>query len=168
MTPAVTTRLLVAGTCAALCLTLVGVMRELVRDHADFLSRIALPGDAPTVQVAAGEMIDSLATVVSDRDPFRLSREPSEVAYAADHPPTAGAPPPPPKPTIAVTGIIGPPWAAVVEGAPGRDGGTVAKVGDTLAKAPFAVTVLRYISHDTVTLATPDTIWKLTVRPAWR
>ena len=79
-----------------------------------------------------------------------------------------GMPPVPPKPPIALSGIIGPPWVAVLEGVPGHDASWLAKVGDTVSRAPFAITGLRRITRDAVMLGTADTMWNLTVRPAWR
>ena len=55
-----------------------------------------------------------------------------------------GMPPVPPKPPIALSGIIGPPWVAVLEGSRAT-ASWLAKVGDTVSRAPFAITVLRRI-----------------------
>ena len=104
----------------------------------------------------------SLAALVAT-DPFRAARHPSPVAYK---PELEGAPPPPPRaprPALAVSGIIGgPPWSAVLEGIPGREGGAVVRGGDTLGGLR-----VRQVTRDTVVITGMDTTWRLIVRRAW-
>jgi hypothetical protein len=108
--------------------------------------------------------IDDTAGVIGDRDPFRLTREPSSVPYVAGHEGWV-APPPAPRPIVTLSGIVGPPWEAVLEGVPGRAGSLVAAAGDTVSRAPLGLLVVRRVGRDTVVLVGTDTIWKLVVRP---
>ncbi len=107
--------------------------------------------------------IDVAVIALTETDPFRAGRRPSPVAY---QPTRDGAPPPPPRatrPGLALSGIIGgPPWSAVLEGVPGRDGGSVVRTGDTLGGLK-----VRAAGRDTVVIIGMDTTWRLTVRRAW-
>ena len=106
---------------------------------------------------------DAAAASLVASDPFRGPRHPSPVGYRPD---LEGAPPPPPRPprpALAVSGIIGgPPWSAVLEGVPGREGGAVVKGGDTLGGLR-----VRAVRRDTVVITGMDTTWRLIVRRAW-
>lgn len=96
-------------------------------------------------------------------DPFRLERKPSGVPYS---PAMEAAPPPsrPPRPALGVAGIVGgPPWEALLEGIPGREGTTLVRRGDTLSGLR-----VRSITKDTVRITGMDTTWTLTVRRAWQ
>jgi hypothetical protein len=130
---------------------------------------IARQAAAAIPHIVAGDVIDDAAGATSDHDPFRLTREPSAVPYDAgqDGPPVT-APPPPPKPPLALSGIVGPPWVAVLEGVPGRTGSVLAKPGDTLSRLPLTLLILHRIWHDTVVVRGADTTWTLTVRHPWR
>lgn len=111
---------------------------------------------------------DSLAVAaerVFERDPFRLSRRPSATPYRPDQ---DGVPPPlasrPPRPQLAVSGFVGgPPWRAMLEGVPGRDGSVLVQTGDTVAQ--LRITRVR---RDTVVVQGLDTTWTLTLRRQWR
>ncbi|HEX8717401.1 MAG TPA: hypothetical protein VF722_10550 [Gemmatimonadaceae bacterium] len=135
------------------------------------------PAIAPLVDDARsnGEVAppDSLAATISritDRDLFRLERQPAVVGYgttstsgAASAGP-AGQPPEPPRPQFTVSGIVGgPPWAALLSGVPGRDGGVLVHSGDTLAG--FTV---RAVRRTGVTITGADTTWHLTLKAPWR
>lgn len=113
------------------------------------------PFDTDALQVAT----DSIAA----GDPFRFEHRPSSVPYTVQ---AEGAPPPsplPPKPKISVVGIIGgPPWEAVVEGIPGREGSVVVRQGETVGPLQFTS-----IKRDTVVVQGADTTWHLTLRRAW-
>lgn len=103
----------------------------------------------------------SLASDIVARNPFRLDRRPSSVPFGA--PPVVAAPPDPTRrPKIQLTGVFGPPWQAVLEGIPGREGSVVARVGDA-----FGTLRIRSIRRDTVVVQGADTTWKLTVRHVW-
>ncbi len=117
---------------------------------------------APPEHVTRSD-IDVAVIALTEADPFRAGRHPSPIAY---QPTRDGAPPPPPRatrPGLAVSGIIGgPPWSAVLEGVPGREGGSVVRTGDTLGGLQ-----VRAVRRDTVVVIGMDTTWRLTVRRAW-
>ncbi len=129
----------------------------------------AVAADVPGgVAPIDGDVIDSLATVTSDHDPFRLTREPASVPYAPEAQGAPLPPPRPPAPPIVLSGVVGPPWVALLDGVPGHSGSALAKPGDTLSRAPFAVVVLQRVGRDTVTVRSGDSAWALTVRQAWQ
>ena len=120
----------------------------------------AIPADmvgtaSESSNVALGE--DVMRVVA--RDLFRLARRPAVVPFGAAALPVTAPPPRSPVPSLRLTGILGPPWRAVVEGAPGVDEGTLVSAGDTLAGAR-----VHAISSETVTFRTSDTTWTLTLR----
>lgn len=99
-----------------------------------------------------------LARQISLGDPFRFDRRPSLVPFGTAPTEqsvvaryTARAP--------EVSGIVGPPWRAALEGVPGREGGVLVGVGDTLAG--WRVVALR---RDTIVIQAKDTTWRLAVR----
>jgi hypothetical protein len=124
-------------------------------------SSASVPGfpraESPKALAAAAELLVA-------RDPFRLERRPAVVAY---DPAAENAPPPsprPPRPALVVTGIIGgPPWEAVLEGIPGRQGSVLVRRGDTLAGLR-----VRAVGKDSVRIVGMDTTWTLIVRRAWQ
>lgn len=94
-------------------------------------------------------------------DPFRLSRRPATVAYS---PALEGlAPPPvarPPRPNFVLRGIVGgPPWSAIIDGIPGREGSVLLRKGDSVAAF-----VIRAVGRDSVIIKGADTTWQLTVK----
>lgn len=98
------------------------------------------------------------------RNPFRLDRKPADVRYNPWEPAVVTPPSPPPaRPPLALAGLLGPPWNALVEGIPGREGGVLLQVGDTAGGVQFVA-----LRGDTVVLAGFDTTWTLTARRAWR
>jgi hypothetical protein len=110
---------------------------------------------------------DSIARAVAytvANDPFRLSRQPATVAYS---PALEGLAPPsaprPPRPNLVLRGIVGgPPWSAILDGIPGRDGSIVLRTGDSVATL-----VVRAVGRDTVIIKGADTTWRLTVKRSW-
>lgn len=101
-------------------------------------------------------------------DPFRLDRRPSPVVFRAAEPafPLPGAPLPPPTPptTLVLRGTIGgPPWEALVEGLPKRQGAVVVRSGDR-----FGALRVRRVGRDTVVVTSPDSTWRLTVTRPWQ
>ncbi|MFL5560838.1 MAG: hypothetical protein ACJ79K_05105 [Gemmatimonadaceae bacterium] len=124
-------------------------------------SRIA----SPSLVMTSSTMreIDDAAAALPETDPFRAARHPSPVPYTPNQ---EGAPPPPPHapvPALSVSGIIGgPPWAAVLEGIPGRQGSIVVHPGDTLGGLR-----VRSVKRDSVVITGVDTTWRLIVRRAW-
>lgn len=113
----------------------------------------------------AGALTEAAAAIAAT-DPFRLERQASRVPYGAQPTPPEmpHSPPPPPRPALSVSGIIGgPPWEAIIEGVPGRDGGVLVSVGQLLGELR-----IRAIHRDTVIVEGPDTMWILTLRRPWQ
>lgn len=142
---------------------------QLMRAHAVIAARSAVESRAATALASGGfATADSLAAwmrAAVDRDPFRLLRHPSPIAYQAvfDGVPASPAPPKPSHPALALAGIVGgPPWAALVEGIPGREGATVVRAGDTLGGLR-----IRAVGRDTVIVRGADTTWKLVLKRPW-
>jgi hypothetical protein len=126
-----------------------------------------IPAAPPRITAST---LEAAVNDIADGDLFRPEREMPD-------PPAAGAPgaaampagiqplspPRPGRPHLVLRGVIGgPPWDAVVEGIPGRDGATVVRVGQTIA----GVTV-RSIRGDTVFARGLDTTWTLTLVRSW-
>ena len=123
----------------------------------------ALGTPAPILLPRSDALVAASEVLVA-RDPFRIERKPSGVAYS---PTLEGAPPPPPRPplpALAVAGIVGgPPWEALLEGIPGREGTALVRRGDTLSGLR-----VRSITKDSVRITGMDTTWSLTVRRTWQ
>ena len=124
----------------------------------------SVPGVASEPPRIDPDSIARAAAYIVANNPFRLSRQPSTVAYS---PALEGlAPPPtlrPPRPELVLRGIIGgPPWSAILEGIPGRDGSVMARRGDSLGTL-----IVRAVGRDTVIIKGADTTWRLTVKRPW-
>ena len=88
----------------------------------------------PSILRSPAAVLVGASEAIVARDPFRLERKPSDVAYGPAMETTAPPPPSPPRPALAVVGIVGgPPWEALVEGIPGRQSSVLVRRGDTLA-----------------------------------
>jgi len=135
----------------------------------------AAPTLAPVVGFSVGSARDiskwprtelvAASGIISGGNPFRIDRKPSSVIFGATAPASFGTyvPPKPPTAPLKVSGIIGgPPWAAVVEGFPGREGGVLVRGGDVINSFK-----IHRVGRDTVVVIGTDTTWKLTVRRAW-
>jgi hypothetical protein len=125
------------------------------------------PSPSPLPQAAAAPRrfnADSIARATDyavANDPFRLSRRPATVAYA---PALEGLAPPPvvrqPRPNFVLRGIVGgPPWSAIVDGVPGREGSVLLRRGDSVAAF-----VVRVVGRESVIIKGADTTWQLTVK----
>jgi len=108
---------------------------------------------------------DSLVHFIVARDPFRVTRRPSNVVYdplRLAQPAT----PPAPKPALVLVGIV---WdsgrdpTALVEGLPGADGSRPMRQGETIAGLR-----VKTITLNRVVITGLDTTWTLTVREPWR
>lgn len=106
---------------------------------------------------------------VAAAPPFRLDRRPA-VQYddplLHDAPPMLlPAPEPPSRPDLRLQGIVGRAgrWEAVLDGVPGREGGVLVRMGDTL---PSGLRV-QQVGADTVLVTASDTTWTLVVRRTW-
>jgi hypothetical protein len=60
-------------------------------------------------------------------------------------------------------GIVGgPPWDAMIDGIPGRQGSVLVRRGDTLGGLTVSA-----INRDTVTIHGSDTTWRLFIKRSW-
>ncbi len=142
------------------------VLAALAAARAAPLVEVEPPGSRtprrPVVTVPA-ESAAAWSRVIGARDPFRLERRPADVRYGAA-PRIEAMVQRPPRPALVLQGILGgPPWRAVVEGLPGRTGGTVLAEGDSVG--PLAV---RLVTRDSIVIAGMDTTWVLRIRETWR
>ena len=124
----------------------------------------SVPGAVSEPRRIDPDSIARAAAYIVANNPFRLSRQPATVAYS---PALEGlAPPPaarPPRPALVLRGIVGgPPWSAILDGIPGRDGSVMARRGDSLGTL-----IVRAVGRDTVIINGADTTWRLTVKRPW-
>jgi hypothetical protein len=104
---------------------------------------------------------DALSQAAADVIEGNLFRPDRTAPAASDGPasPPAPAAPPIPRPKFVLRGVIGgPPWDAIIDGLPGRPGGTVVRNGESIGG--FSITVR---SRDTVRVRGDDTVWTLTL-----
>ncbi|MGH7701479.1 MAG: hypothetical protein ACREMO_00145 [Gemmatimonadales bacterium] len=122
-----------------------------------------LPGGASGASQAEGRAEPHLERVVA-RDPFRMRRVPSPVAYDPIRIEAGPPPPSPPKPALSLSGIVaGEEPSAIIEGLPGTDGPRVLRPGERVAGI-----VVRRIEADRVVLEGFDTTWTLKVKEPWK
>jgi hypothetical protein len=114
----------------------------------------------------SNSVLRAAAGVVEHGDVFRLDRVPAPVPFgqlpSSDVAPVP-APPAPARPPLALQGIVGPPWQAVVEGLPDQEGPVVVRGGER-----FGELKVRSVSRDHVVVVGSDTVWRLTVRNPWQ
>jgi len=129
--------------------------------------RAAVP---PAPLVLAPGPLSYAAATITRADPFRLDRHPSAVAFSSRPDAVGGMampppppPPAPPKPQLAVSGIVGPPWTALLEGVPGRDGPVTVRTGDQVDALR-----IRRVDRDGVTVVGMDTTWRLSLKRTWQ
>lgn len=135
---------------------------RVTREMQTTVAEVVLPKVVRTERISDSTSAHSERIVASD--PFRLVRRPSPIAYRPELEGIAVAPPAPPKPPLMLAGTLGgPPWQAILEGVPGRDGALVVKTGDRVGDL-----TIRAVHRDTVVVAGLDTVWKLTVRRTWK
>ncbi|MFN2399093.1 MAG: hypothetical protein ABR543_10720 [Gemmatimonadaceae bacterium] len=108
------------------------------------------------------------AALIRDRNLFRFDRRPATVAFVPAVERMALPPPAvvaqPVRPALAVSGIIGgPPWQALIDGIPGREGHVLAYDG-----AVFGEIRIRKITRDSVVITGSDTTWRLALKRAWQ
>lgn len=130
-------------------------------------SRPAAPPEP--LRFSAGRLADAASTIARG-DPFRLDRHPSPVAFSAAPDAVNGMammppppPPSPPKPQLSISGIVGPPWTAVLEGVPGRDAPVAVRTGDRVGEL-----TVRRVGPDGVVVAGMDTTWRLSLKRTWQ
>lgn len=123
----------------------------------------ALPAVAPAPQRPTTDSLEEAVGVISEHNLFRPERAMADEQQAA--PVAMGMPMPPAvnRPRLVLRGVLGgPPWDAVIDGIPGREGAVVIRAGQSVA----GVTV-RTIRRDTVHARGFDTTWTLTLGRSW-
>lgn len=137
------------------------------------------PAEVPAGLVAAPtppspvirERLAAAGRTIAGGNPFRLDRAPAPMGFNQPADPNAMAmgapppyvPPPPPRPQLAVSGIVGPPWQALLEGVPGREGALPVRAGMQVGDLR-----IRSVTRDQVVVVGPDTTWRLPVRKPWQ
>ncbi len=154
---------------ATVLITITGLLavRRAVPPAARATSPVAWMSGPPRVPLApaAPAALTAAATAITAADPFRLDRHPATVAYRPelDGVPPPPPPPKPPKPALTVAGLVGgPPWAALLDGVPGRDGSVLVHAGDVLGTLH-----IRRVTLAGVIVSDPDTTWHLTLKHPW-
>lgn len=154
----------------ALAVLLLGWQRWRRAEPAAAAPPNALAATPPEPRRIPAARLEEAARSVNGGNPFRLDRVPAPIGFAqpSADPMMMGAPPPyepppPPRPQLAVSGIVGPPWRAVLEGVPGQESGVLVKRGDV-----FGELRIREVTQTTVTVSAPDTTWRLSVRRPWQ
>jgi hypothetical protein len=126
-----------------------------------------LPVSERQTVVVSADSVRTAAARIAAHDPFRLDHRPASVPYILGGEagvPQAPPPPKPPKPHLALSGIVGgPPWSAILDSVPGRDGSALIRKGDTLGGLK-----VRSVGRDTVIVQGADTVWKLIVKRPWQ
>lgn len=104
------------------------------------------------------ELTDSII----EHDPFRLARRPADMPFGSSSEKSLPSAPPVQRPALVLAGIVGgPPWEALLEGIPGREGSVVARTGEEVAGF-----LLVRVDRRGVTLRGHDTTVVLAVRRA--
>jgi len=124
------------------------------------IARVPTRSPAPTIaQFRSKSTATPRVDVVIEGNLFRPERNPAPPEIKS-----APRPEPPPraaeaKPRLQLRGILGgPPWTALIEGIPGRQGARVVREGDLISG--FTIVA---INKESVTVTRPDTSWILTV-----
>lgn len=130
----------------------------------------AAPADDPP---PSRGRLEGAGRSIAAANPFRLDRVPAPLGFSRPGagplgmgmmpPPPAYTPPPPPRPPLYVSGIVGPPWQALLEGVPGREGAVPVSAGTVLGDLR-----IRSVTRDQVVVVGPDTTWRLPVRKPWQ
>ncbi len=102
--------------------------------------------------------LGDLARQVSQSNPFRLDRRPAALPFGSIPPEVVAEVPAAARPPT-VSGIVGPPWRAALEGVPGRDGAVLVMAGDTLNGWR-----VREVRRDSIVIEMSETTWRLAVR----
>jgi hypothetical protein len=119
------------------------------------------------LRVMSADSLSSAVDALVQGDPFRLAHQPAGVPYRPNL--EEGGPPPssvpkPPRPSLALAGVVGgPPWEALLDGVPGREGSVLVRQGDVLGDL-----TIRAVGRDSVVVRGVDTTWRLTVRRPWQ
>lgn len=152
----------------AALLALVAGTVEAQRRSARLLS-VASPTLLPAIAVAparaSADSLESAVEEIADRNLFRPERASAERHEGAQPTmPMAMAQPPSAKPRLVLRGVLGgPPWDAIVEGIPGREGSVVLRAGQSLGGI-----TMRAVRRDTAYARGFDTTWTLTLARTWQ
>jgi hypothetical protein len=124
----------------------------------------AAPGMAQHVPAS---VLSAAAGAAVERNPFRLERRPAAAAFGSQPEPEFGIEyhpePEPERPVLVLRGIVGgPPWEALLEGIPDRQGSLLVRSGDVVGELR-----VRSIGRDTVVVQDADTTWRLTLKTEW-
>jgi hypothetical protein len=104
------------------------------------------------------------AELITASDLFRVQRHPAAVRFQVDTVAVSAQSPSLPATTLALAGIIGgPPWEALVEGLPNRDGATLVKRGDVFG----SIKIVR-VTRDSVVIVMPDSLRTFGLKRAWK
>jgi hypothetical protein len=107
--------------------------------------------------------LDSAVDDITDRNLFRPERASAEERAGAPAPGPMAMAVPSNRPHLVLKGVLGgPPWDAVVEGVPGREGALVIRVGESVAGVS-----VRAIRRDTAYVRGFDTTWALPLSRTW-
>jgi len=122
-----------------------------------------LPVVATMTAPPTSAALDSAVDDIAERNLFRPERASAEEREGAPAPGPMAMTAPSNKPHLVLKGVLGgPPWDAVVEGVPGREGAVVIRVGESVS----GITV-RAIRRDTAYVRGFDTTWALPLSRTW-
>ena len=145
--------------------TVAGAMREL-RSPASNVTPVALSAPSVSVDMVPPDEAEfaHAAELITASDPFRVQRRPAAVRFLVDTVATPAQSPSITPTTLALAGIIGgPPWEALVEGLPNRDGATLVKRGDVFG----SIKIVR-VTRDSVVIVMPDSLRTLGLKRVWK
>jgi hypothetical protein len=119
----------------------------------------AIGAVATSPDSATPPRVDSVVSHLVARDPFRIGRRPSALAYDPLRLAAQQAPPVP-QPALVLVGLVaGADPTSVIQGLPGVDGPRVLRVGEQVAGIK-----VRKMAGDTVWLVGLDTTWVLRLK----
>jgi hypothetical protein len=124
---------------------------------------MALPVVATKPAAPAGDALDSAVADIADRNLFRPERASAEERESSAAAPAMAMGAPSSKPHLVLKGVLGgPPWDAVLEGIPGREGAVVIRAGESVGGVS-----VRAIRRDTAYVRGFDTTWALPLSRTW-
>jgi hypothetical protein len=150
-----------SATAVTLSATLLLLHRETSRASAG--APATLPSFVPALERPTVDSLEEAVSDVAEHDLFRPDRSMAPAQEAMPGPALATMTPLVARPRLVLRGVLGgPPWDALVEGLPGRDGAVVMRAGQTIA----GITI-RSVRPDTVLARGFDTTWALTLGRSW-
>lgn len=152
----------------AALLALVAGTVEALRRSARLLSAASstlLPAIAVAPARPSADSLESAVIEIADRNLFRPERASAERHESAQPTrPMVMPQPPSAKPRLVLRGMLGgPPWDAIIEGIPGREGSVVLRAGQSLGGI-----TMRAVRRDTAYARGFDTTWTLTLARTWQ